>query len=133
MDLERKDITNIIRGFSPDQMERYECYRRSNISKPSLKKLFQSVSGGVVLNPNGLIILCSVIKMYIGEMVETSRQAMEDNDEGDLDEIRVRHILKAIEKLERQNRLLRKKKITSFQTWLSITDMINNYKANSQR
>jgi len=114
MELDQRDVNALIRGFSLDQMERYECYRRSNISKPALKKLFQSVSGGVILNPNGLIILCSIIKMYVGEVIETSRQIMEGKGESDLEEIKVLHVLKAIEKLERQNMLLRKRRYPRF-------------------
>ena len=114
MELDQSDVNALLRGFSLEQMERYECYRRSNISKPALKKLFQSVSGGVILNPNGLIILCSIIKMYVGEVIETSRQIMEEKGESDLEEIKMFHVLKAIEKLERKNMLLRRKRCPRF-------------------
>ena len=94
--------------FSTAQMERYECYRRSHISKPALKKIFYSLTG-VSLNPNGLIILSSVVKMFIGELTETSRLIVEEQGFSQLDKIRPIHILESARKMNMKTKMNRTK------------------------
>ena len=94
--------------FYTAQMERYECYRRSHISKPALKKIFYSLTG-VSLNPNGLIILSSVVKMFIGELTETSRLIVEEQGFSQLDEIRPIHILESARKMNMKTKMNRTK------------------------
>jgi transcription initiation factor TFIID subunit 11 len=38
-----------------------------------LKRLFQTITG-TILNPNGLIVLAAVGKLFVGELVEMARQ-----------------------------------------------------------
>lgn len=85
--------------FDKHQMERYEYFKRSRINKLQMKKvcaslplpaaigdmsalilngvlgmqLVDAIAGKAVTNPNVLIALCGVTKMYVGELIETAR------------------------------------------------------------
>ena len=39
-------MLELLKTFTPSQMERYECYRRSNLSKPMLRRLFKAATSG---------------------------------------------------------------------------------------
>ena len=99
--------------FSTTQMDRYECYRRSNISKPALKKLFHNLTG-VTLNPSGLIILSSVVKMFIGELTENSRLLVEEYGHSLLDEIRPLDILESARQITAKTKMTRSKRSKKF-------------------
>ena len=99
--------------FSTAQMERYECYRRSHIGKPALKKLFYNLTG-VSLNPNGLIILSSVVKMFIGELTEMSRMIVEGQGFSQLDEISPSHVLESARKMNMKIKMNRMKHYKKF-------------------
>ena len=87
-------MIDLLSHFTPEQMTRYECYRRSSLPKPALKRLFQAVTS-ITPHPNGLIILAAVGKLYVGELVEKARQVADEEGLSDLDEIRVIHIQEA--------------------------------------
>lgn len=91
---EREQMIDLLSHFTPEQMTRYECYRRSSLPKPALKRLFQAVTS-ITPHQNGLIILAAVGKLYVGELVEKARQVADEEGLSDLDEIRVIHIQEA--------------------------------------
>ena len=99
--------------FSTSQMERYECYRRSNISKPALRKLFYNLTG-VSLNANGLIILSSIVKMFIGELTECSRSLLDEQGYSQLDEIRPKHVFESARRIHSKTKMIRNKQFKKF-------------------
>lgn len=107
-DEDRQRMLELLKTFTPSQMERYECYRRSNLSKPMLRRLFKAATG-VTLNANGLIILAGISKMFVGEMVETARDIMKAKGLNEYEEIRPEHLRAAAAVIDAKDGLLRRK------------------------
>ena len=108
-DADRARMLELLKTFTPSQMERYECYRRSNLSKPMLRRLFKAATG-VTLNPNGLIILAGISKMFVGEMVETARDIMRSKGVNEYEEIRPEHLREAAAVIDARDGLMRRKR-----------------------
>ena len=108
-------MLELLKTFTPSQMERYECFRRSNLSKTMLRRLFKAASG-VTLNANGLIILAGVSKMFVGEMVETAREIMKSRGMNEYEEIRPEHLREAAAVIDAKDGLLRRKRQKSLFT-----------------
>lgn len=108
-DADRARMLELLKTFTPSQMERYECYRRSNLSKPMLRRLFKAATG-VTLNPNGLIILAGISKMFVGEMVETARDVMRAKGLNEYEEIRPEHLREAAAVIDAKDGLMRRKR-----------------------
>lgn len=108
-DADRARMLELLKTFTPSQMERYECYRRSNLSKPMLRRLFKAATG-VTLNPNGLIILAGISKMFVGEMVETARDVMRARGLNEYEEIRPEHLREAAAVIDAKDGLMRRKR-----------------------
>jgi len=108
-DADRVRMLELLKTFTPSQMERYESYRRSNLSKPMLRKLFRAATG-VNLNPNGLIILAGVSKMFVGEMVETARDVMRAKGLNEYEEIKPEHLREAAALIDAKGGLMRHKR-----------------------
>ena len=103
----------MLRYFTPEQMDRYECFRRSSLPKPVLRRLFQTITG-TMLNPNGLIVLSAVGKMFVGELVETARHVADEEGVSDLEELKPVHIREAHRRLEVEGKLFRGRKKALF-------------------
>ncbi len=114
-DADRARMLELLKTFTPSQMERYECFRRSNLSKTMLRRLFKAASG-VTLNANGLIILAGVSKMFVGEMVETAREIMKSRGMNEYEEIRPEHLREAAAVIDAKGGLLRRKRQKSLFT-----------------
>jgi len=110
---DREKMVELLKRFTPEQMNRYECYRRSSLPKPLLKRLFQTITG-TMLNPNGLIVLAAVGKMFVGELVEMARQVADEHGMSDLDEIKPAHIREAHRRLEVAGKMFRERRKTLF-------------------
>ena len=106
---DREKMAEMLRYFTPEQMDRYECYRRSSLPKPVLRRVFQAVTG-TILNPNGLIVLAAVGKLFVGELVELAREIADDEGVSDLDEIKPAHVREAHRRMEQSGNLFRAKK-----------------------
>ena len=103
---DREKMVAMLRYFTPEQMDRYECFRRSSLPKPVLRRLFQTITG-TMLNPNGLIVLSAVGKMFVGELVETARHVADE-------ELKPVHIREAHRRLEVEGKLFRGRKKALF-------------------
>ncbi|WUR05087.1 transcription initiation factor TFIID subunit 11 (TAF11) [Vairimorpha necatrix] len=67
-----------------EELLRYETFRRSNFPKNVVKKFIASVIGQAV-NPNLVIAVSGLAKIYVGEMVELAKEIQkEKNEEGAL-------------------------------------------------
>ena len=110
---DREKMAELLRYFTPEQMDRYECYRRSSLPKPALRRVFQAVTG-TILNPNGLIVLAAVGKLFVGELVELAREIADDEGVSDLEEIKPAHVREAHRRMEQSGNLFRAKKKSLF-------------------
>ena len=63
-----------LRCATDEQLERFEHYKRSRFPRASMRKLMTQVLGSS--SERGAIVLASVAKMFVGEMVEISREQM---------------------------------------------------------
>uniref|UniRef100_A0A7S0SF62 TAFII28-like protein domain-containing protein n=1 Tax=Mantoniella antarctica TaxID=81844 RepID=A0A7S0SF62_9CHLO len=113
--VDRDKMVELLKHFTPEQMNRYECYRRSSLPKPVLKRLFQTITG-TILNPNGLIVLAAVGKLFVGELVEMARQVADEHGVSDLDEIKPAHVQEAHRRLEAEGKMLRERKKALFKS-----------------
>ena len=110
---DREKMMKLLKHFTPEQMNRYECSRRSPLPKPVLKRLFHTITG-TILNPNGLIVLAAVGKLFVGELVETARQVADEHGVSDLDELSPTHVREAHRRMEAEGKLFRSKKKVLF-------------------
>lgn len=97
---QREDMRLMIQNFSEEQLHRYETFRRAGFPKASIKKLVQSVIDQPV-NPNMIIAISGIAKVFVGELVEESRRVSKDwNDEGQL---LPSHVLEAYRRMKKDN------------------------------
>lgn len=59
--------------FTPEQLERYEVYRRSGFQKGSIRKLINHVLQQSC-TPNIVVAVRGLAKVFVGEIVESARQ-----------------------------------------------------------
>ena len=104
---DREKMVEMLRYFTPEQMDRYECFRRSSLPKPALRRLFQTVTNGTILNPNGLIVLAAVGKLFVGELVEAAREIADRRGVSDLEQLKPSHLREAHAKMQSEGRLFK--------------------------
>ncbi|ANZ75442.1 BA75_02115T0 [Komagataella pastoris] len=63
----------LLENFDQDQMTRYEFFRRANVNKSVAKRIVQSVLGQNI-NNNVALLVSTVSKMFVGEMVEKAKE-----------------------------------------------------------
>jgi len=97
----------IFSQMTEDQLNRFEAYRRSSLSRVGMRKLLQAVTGqnsSSVASKNAVILLCGVAKMLVGELVEEARViAAEQGESGPL---RPKHIDAAFQRLDPTRKFL---------------------------
>ena len=68
-ELERMKV--MVEAFSEHHQDRYEQYRRSSLPRSQVKRLMQGAVGtGVAIQPNAVIAMNGVTKVFVGEIVE---------------------------------------------------------------
>lgn len=97
-----KMVGEIMKHFTPDQQNRYECYRRSAFGKNAIKRLMQSVTGNNVSHKTS-IVMAGVTKIFVGEIVETARTVMEEWKE--TGPIRPRHLREAYRRQQAKGKI----------------------------
>ena len=97
--LDETSMGELLKIFTPEQLTRYECYRRSSLSKPALKRIFNSITGAS-LNPNALIVLAAVCKLHVGQIVESAREVASSYEVSDLDPLEVEHVQEAHRRIQ---------------------------------
>ncbi|KAG0012768.1 transcription initiation factor TFIID subunit 11 [Podila clonocystis] len=95
----KDELKALLDCFSEDQLKRYEVYRRSGLSRPTVKKLVGTILNQQVTQTMTFVV-AGFCKVYVGEMVEKAREVMEDW--GHTGPIRPEHLREAqrISKLE---------------------------------
>lgn len=75
---------NSVLQMNEADQQRYETFRSSNFPKSAIKKLISTIIGQAV-NPNIVIGIAGLSKVFIGEMVEEAKKVQKElNDEGPL-------------------------------------------------
>lgn len=92
----------VLATFTPEQMSRYECYRRSGFQRANMRRLLQSVSGAPVSVPM-TIVISGIAKMFVGELVEIGRIVMTERNE--TGPIRPTHIREAYRRLKLEGKV----------------------------
>mmetsp|Transcript_32375 Transcript_32375/g.39848 ORF Transcript_32375/g.39848 Transcript_32375/m.39848 type:complete len:247 (-) Transcript_32375:632-1372(-) len=98
---ERQRIRALLTLFTPEQMRRYEHFRRSHFNRKKVKKIMQDVSGCSV-NDELAIAMGGAAKIFAGELIESARLIMEKAEE-DRGPIRPSHVLSAYAQIKRED------------------------------
>jgi transcription initiation factor TFIID subunit 11 len=97
------ELKTLLDTFTPEQLRRYECYRRSSFPKAAIKKLMSAASGQPSINPNLAIVMAGITKVFVGEMVETAKGVMEELKEDG--PVRPKHLREAHRRLKAQGKI----------------------------
>ena len=65
---------NFVSVATPEQLERFEHWKRSKFPRASMRRLMGDILGSS--SERGAIVLAAVSKMFVGELVETARERM---------------------------------------------------------
>ena len=79
-----KAIRDLVSQFTPEQMDRYEFYRRSKVPQKPVKMLMQALcqdANGASVGERPPIILAGITKVYLGELVELALRIMVERHE----------------------------------------------------
>ncbi|KAG0227888.1 transcription initiation factor TFIID subunit 11 [Actinomortierella wolfii] len=88
----KEELKALLDCFSPEQLQRYEVYRRSVLSRPTIKKLVATILNQQVSQTMAFVV-AGFCKVFVGEMVEKAKEVMEDW--GDVGPIRPEHLREA--------------------------------------
>lgn len=95
-------FTTVLAQLTPDQMNRYESFRRAGFQKANMRRVLQSIAGCPISIPM-TIVMSGIAKMFVGELVETGRMVMtERNERGP---IRPCHIREAYRRLKLEGKV----------------------------
>lgn len=93
----RERTRKILSLFTPSQEKRYETYKRSNFKKNNMKTLLNKFTGHPI-NNTMYIVVGSMTKLFVGELVELARIIMEE--QGEKGAIQPKHIREAHKRLK---------------------------------
>ena len=65
---------NFVRVATPEQLDRFEHWKRSKFPRASMRRLMGDILGSS--SERGAIVLAAVAKMFVGELVEVAREHM---------------------------------------------------------
>ncbi|GBG61603.1 hypothetical protein CBR_g22400 [Chara braunii] len=100
--VEPEKMRAVLAKFTPDQMSRYECYRRSGFHRANMKRLIQNVAGCAVSVPM-TIVMSGIAKLFVGDLVETARIVM--NERRETGPIRPCHMREAYRRLKNEGKV----------------------------
>jgi len=83
-------------------MNRHESYKRSAFQKSSIKK-YMAMTSGAKINQNTVIVMSGITKIFVGEVVETAKEVMEEW--GDTGPLKPTHIREAYQRLKIQGKI----------------------------
>ncbi|ORE02574.1 TAFII28-domain-containing protein [Rhizopus microsporus var. microsporus] len=92
MEKQKEDMKILLENFSPEQLQRYEAYRRSALNRTNVKRLVSQVLNQQCSQTMAFVV-AGFAKVYVGEIIEKARDVMEEwNDTGP---IRPEHLREA--------------------------------------
>lgn len=68
-----------IRVATPEQLERFEHWKRSRFPRAAMRRLMSDILG--TSTERGAIVLATIAKMFVGDMVEGARERMTEMGE----------------------------------------------------
>ncbi|KAI5148395.1 transcription initiation factor TFIID subunit 11 [Enteropsectra breve] len=77
---EETKIAEALKNMSPEDVQRYGTFRKTNFSKGAIKK-FISLSIGQAVNPNIVIGVAGISKIFVCEMVEEAKRVQKERKE----------------------------------------------------
>eukprot|EP00899_Mesostigma_viride_P002460 jgi/Mesvir1/12214/Mv00442-RA.1 len=95
---DRERMSAILEKFTPEQMNRYEAFRRVKFAKAAVKRVMLNVLGPQSVNPQSVIVVSGLAKMFVGDVVEMSRVIM--SEAGEEGPIRPSHMREALRRLK---------------------------------
>ncbi|KAF9114216.1 transcription initiation factor TFIID subunit 11 [Mortierella sp. AM989] len=98
----KEELRALLDRFSEDQLQRYEVYRRSVLSKSTVKKLVGTILNQQV-SPTMAFVVAGFCKVFVGEMVEKAREIMEEW--GETGAIRPEHLREAQRRYKNEEHL----------------------------
>ena len=108
---ERLKMSALLDIFTPEQLTRYEHFRRSHFRRSEVSKVMQAALGDSAyqskrkVNEKMAIVLGGAAKLYAGELVEAARSVMEHRHEAGA--IQPRHLREAFRAMKRQGKVPR--------------------------
>lgn len=98
MEKTKEDMKVLLENFSPEQLQRYEAYRRSALNRTNVKRLVSQVLNQQCSQTMAFVV-AGFSKVYVGEIIEKAREIMEEwNDTGS---IRPEHLREAHRRYKR--------------------------------
>lgn len=76
-DADRDAIRQLLDSFTPDQLHRYEAFRRAKFGKMGIKKTISAVTDHHVPH-SATIVVAGVAKVFVGEITEMALDVMEE-------------------------------------------------------
>ncbi|ADM11118.1 transcription initiation factor TFIID subunit TAF11 [Encephalitozoon intestinalis ATCC 50506] len=73
-------LHSITGTMTEEELHRYEKFRGSGFPKAAIKKYISSVIGQAV-NPNFVIAVCGLAKVFVGEMIEMAKIVQGEREE----------------------------------------------------
>jgi transcription initiation factor TFIID subunit 11 len=108
----QEQMKNVLAGLTPEQLRRYETFRRVKFSKTMIRKIIQKVIDDMStkgkeklatgnINPSTVIIIAGIAKVFVGELVEAAREVLEDWNDDPNSPLLPSHVLEAHRRLKR--------------------------------
>lgn len=87
-----KQYASLLKTLHDKELDRYEAFRRSSLPRGKMRKLLMSISGQTINDEKVLIVVCSLAKMFVGELIEEAREmATMEGYEGPLLRAHIHH------------------------------------------
>lgn len=101
----REQMKYILENFTPAQMHRYETFRRVGFSRSVIKKTMQTILGHAP-NPNSVIIMAGIAKVFAGEIVEGALEVAREWNEQSGAPLLPSHLMEAHRRMKVRSRLI---------------------------
>ncbi|KAI8054668.1 hTAFII28-like protein conserved region-domain-containing protein [Syncephalis plumigaleata] len=76
----KQELRMLMSVFSEEQLQRYEVYRRSALSKSAVRKLVASILQQTI-SPTMAFVVAGFTKVFVGEIIEIARDVMEETEQ----------------------------------------------------
>ncbi|CEL53021.1 Transcription initiation factor TFIID subunit 11 OS=Schizosaccharomyces pombe (strain 972 / ATCC 24843) GN=taf11 PE=3 SV=1 [Rhizoctonia solani AG-1 IB] len=74
----KENMKLLLSSFTPDQLARYETYRRSTLNKQSVRRFIHQ-SLGANVSVNVAQVIAGFSKVFVGEIIELARQVQQQS------------------------------------------------------